>query len=140
VPQPLSFLKDRYAVCRLPPDAEVPDWVADGELLSITRTANELSILCASDGVPEEVVAEHGWVAARVAGQLDFSAIGILSSILDPLTTAGIPVFVVSTFDTDYILVRHTALGKAIHALESAGHLVSEPSRLSSRTEEGVPE
>lgn len=112
----VSALKDRMAVCRLAPDAPVPDW-ARGEFVSVTRTADELSVVCAEAGVPRDVTAERGWRGLKVQGPLDFGLVGVLASLLAPLAEADIPVFVVSTYDTDYILVREADLGRAVEVL-----------------------
>ena len=120
----LILLEDRIAVCRLEPGAPVPDW-ARGELLSFTRTREELSIICAEAGVPRELPqAERGWRVLRVAGPLDFDLTGILASISRPLADAGVPLFALSTYDTDYVMVREPDLERAVEALEGAGHTV----------------
>ena len=126
MPESLFLLPERYAICRLDADAESLGWAANGTLVSITRADEELSVVCPGAIVPEGVISEGGWIAAKVSGPLPLNATGILSSILDPLAQADVSVFTSSTFDTNYILIRHTALGKAIHALESTGHLVTE--------------
>jgi GNAT superfamily N-acetyltransferase len=124
-----------FAVCRLSPDAPLPTWVACGPVTSITRTADELSVVCRQDVVPESVRCERGWRCLRVAGTLDFSLVGVLASLLGPLANAGVSVFVLSTFDTDYLLVKEDKLEKAIEVLSQAGQRVcprpgeTQPSR-----------
>ena len=103
----LILLPQTFAIARLPGDAAVPEW-AGGDLVSITRTAEELSIACRADDVPEGVHCERGWRCFRVAGTLDFSLIGVLAALTVPLANAGGSVFALSTFDTDYLLVRET--------------------------------
>ncbi len=103
--------------------SEIPAW-AQGNFVSITRTAEELSIVCAADDVPTKVKAEREWHGLRVSGTLDFSLVGIVASLTVPLADAGIGVFVVSTFDTDYLFVRSAELASAMAALELAGHEV----------------
>ena len=122
----LLLLPDRFAVCRLEPDAAVPDWALSSSvgLRSITRTDDELSIVCGENDVPEGVKCESGWRAMRVAGTLDFSLSGVLASLATPLADAGVSIFAVSTFDTDYLLVRDDDVGRAVHALQAAGHEV----------------
>jgi len=112
------------AVCRLPPDAAVPDWAMRGPFHAITRTPAELSIVCLSDGVPSGVRAETGWRCFSLAGPIAFTETGVLSSIAAPLAAAGIGIFVISTFDTDYVLVPGPRLADAVRALESAGHRI----------------
>jgi hypothetical protein len=98
------------------------------EFLSITRTRDELSIVCESSRIPAGIDAEFGWRCIKVDGPLDFSLVGVLSSLAEPLARAGIPIFAISTFDTDYVLVKTANLEGAMAALESAGHAVREMS------------
>jgi hypothetical protein len=121
-PLDLSILPETFAISRLAPSAPVPGWAAGGELSSVTRTTNELSIVSRQDGVPEGVGASRGWRAVRVAGPLDFSLTGILASLAVPLADNGIPIFALSTHDTDFVLVRDDDLGRAVAALAAAGH------------------
>jgi uncharacterized protein len=109
-----------FAVCRLPADAEVPAWATAGSFFSITRTPEELSIICDQEQVPDGHPCEGGWFCLQVAGTLD----GVLASLLVPLTEAGVSVVAVSTFDTDYLLIRHADLVQALLALRGAGHFV----------------
>lgn len=120
----LLLLPDLYAVCRLDRDAPLPTWAATGEFSSITRTADELSVVCPQNLVPDGVRCERSWRCLRVAGTMDFSMIGVVASLVMPLAESGISVFVVSTFDTDYLLVKADDLDKALAALRAAGHAV----------------
>lgn len=113
------------AVCRLPPDAPVPEWAMRGPFHVIARTPAELSIVCAATEVPDDARSEKGWRCFSVAGPIPFEETGVLLSIAAPLAEAGIGIFAVSTFDTDYVLVPGTRLADAVRALESAGHRVS---------------
>lgn len=116
----LSVLQTKLAVCRLESHAAIPSWVhAKSEFLSITRTKDELSIVCDKNIVPQNVKSVTSWSAFRIEGPLDFNLIGILSSLLDPLAKGGVSVFTVSTFDTDYILVKEQNLQKAIAILQN---------------------
>lgn len=119
----LHVLRGAFAVCRLGPGEPVPTWLGEG-LFSITRTADELSIVCRDDVVPEGLRTERGWRCLRVAGKLDFSLVGVLASLLVPLAQAGVSVFALSTFDTDYVLVRAADVQRSIGALRGAGHTV----------------
>ena len=92
--------------------------------MSVTRTAEELSVVCEQAGVPANIQAERDWRALRIKGTLDFSLTGILANIAFPLANAGISIFAVSTFDTDYVLVKAERLGEAVSALTAAGHRV----------------
>jgi uncharacterized protein len=111
------------AVCRLGGAEPIPRWAVEGVLFSITRTAEELSVVCPENLVPEDVLAERGWRALRVAGVMDFSVIGILAGLTAPLAEGGIGVFAISTYDTDYLLVKEHDLGRAIRTLQAAGHI-----------------
>ena len=105
-PLALSLLPDTLAICRLAPDAEVPAWAWTGEPASVTRTRDELSVVCRMDAVPKDVRAEAGWRCLKVDGPLDFALTGILAALSAPLAAAGISLFAVSTYDTDYLLVK----------------------------------
>ncbi len=114
----LTVLDDRLAVCRLVPDAALPDWLSwTGGLTAVCRTAEELSLVCREDELPEGVRAERGWRAFKVGGPLDFALTGILAGLAAPLAEAGISIFAISTFDTDYLLVRAADLERAREVL-----------------------
>ena len=121
----LIVLEGTYAVCRSSPDASIPVWATAGPFVSITRTEEELSIVCPDQDVPIDAVAERGWRCLRVAARLDFSLVGVLASLLDPLAEAGIPVFAVSTFDTDYLLTMAGEFHRAVEVLRAAGHTIA---------------
>jgi hypothetical protein len=123
----LQLLAGGYAVSRLSPGEAPPDW-AGGELLALIWTPDELSIVSAADSVPESVRSERGWRVLRVAGPLDFSLVGILAALTGSLARAEIAVFSLSTFDTDYLLVRERDLEPALRALESDGHRIAAAS------------
>jgi uncharacterized protein len=120
----LDLLKTVFAIVRLNPADPIPDWAAGTELLSITRTPEELSIVCNGNLVPAEVQCQRGWRCFKVDGPLDFSLVGVLASIAGPLASAQVSIFVVATFDTDYVLVTGTNLDRAIETLEREGHVV----------------
>lgn len=112
----LNLLPEQLAVCRLLPDAPLPDWLTSG-WQSVTRTAEELSIVCEAQHVPESVQCEKPWRAFAVEGPLDFSEVGILARLSGALADARISLFAVSTFDTDYLLVRAADVDAAARAL-----------------------
>ena len=120
----LTLLPDRLAVCRLAPTDDLPAWALGGGLYSATWTASELSIVCLQSRVPAGVVSEGNWRCLRVAGPLDFSQTGVLASLAAPLAEAGIGIFVLSTHETDYLLVKAPDLDGALQALRLAGHEV----------------
>jgi hypothetical protein len=88
----------------------------------VTRTPTELSIVCREDSVPAGILANRGWRAIAVAGTLDFALTGVLASLVSPLAAAGVSIFAVSTYDTDYVLVKKNTLDRAVAALSAAGH------------------
>jgi len=120
----LYVLDDLYAVVRLEPDSPLPDWAQHGHFWSVTRSDSELSIVCRQDDVPPDASAERGFVAFEAAGPLDFSLIGIAASLVEPLAEADIPIFFLSTFETDYLFVRERDLHRSVEALTGAGHSV----------------
>ncbi|MGH9870715.1 MAG: ACT domain-containing protein [Candidatus Polarisedimenticolia bacterium] len=121
----LELLPGACAVARLGPGAEVPRWAGGGPFVSITRTGDELSIVCPEAAVPHDVTAQRGFRCLRVVGPLDFGVVGVLASLTGPLARAGISIFTVSTYDTDYLLLRESDLERAAATLTEAGHTVS---------------
>jgi hypothetical protein len=121
----LVALEGDMAVARLAADDPIPAWATRGSLSSITRTAEELSLVCAAAVVPAGVQADRGWRCLRVAGHLDFALTGVLVAILSPLAAAGLSIFAISTYDTDYVLVREQSFGAAVECLKAAGHEVT---------------
>ncbi|MBI1795553.1 MAG: ACT domain-containing protein [Candidatus Eisenbacteria bacterium] len=122
-------MPERLAICRLDPAAPFPAWVLHegAALFSVTRTPDETSIVCAEDDVPPAVVrVERGWRALAVAGPIPFDAVGVIASITEPLAAHGVPVFVISTYDTDLVLVRAVDLPRAIEALRP-GFTIEDP-------------
>ncbi len=123
--QVLTTLDYRLAVCRLDVSMPIPGWAINGQFFSITRTDDELSLVCEERLVPPEITCERGWRALMLEGPFDFNQVGILKSILDPLANAQISIFALSTFDTDYVLVRGKDLFAAVSTLRAGGHRVS---------------
>ncbi|MGC5325354.1 ACT domain-containing protein [Brevibacillus sp. SYSU BS000544] len=122
----LKILSETYCVMKLPSEQAIPDWaLADKEFFSITGTPEELSIVCSQKLVPSEVtdiVVESDWRCIKVEGQLDFSLTGILSSLANPLAQNKVSIFAISTFNTDYLLVKQAVLEKTVHVLQQEGH------------------
>lgn len=130
----LKFLNSLFSVCQLEKNSPVPLWVQSGEFYSIVGTQNELSIVCPSENVPTTINSVPGWIKSedswrcfRVEGALDFSLTGILYSIAKPLQKNAISIFAVSTFDTDYVLIKDEQVEKTMKVLESAGFLLIPP-------------
>ena len=122
----LALLPDLLAVCRLAPDSALPPAPAASTagFWSVTRTADEISVILPEDQAQPGWKVEPGWRAFHVAGPLDFGLTGVLASLAQPLADAGIPVFVLSTYDTDYVLVKEVRLERAKQVLFQAGHTV----------------
>ena len=111
-----------YAVVRLAPDAAVPEWATKGEFTSVSRTSDELSIVCPIENLPAEVSSPHRWACLKLEGPFPFSHTGVLLSFIEPLSLKRIPIFAISTYDTDYVLIQEEWADAAIGALQQAGH------------------
>jgi hypothetical protein len=121
----LSILPNNFAICRLDKGAGIPDWALASSFFSLTRSAEELSVVCPQNLVPEGIRRNAGWRCLKVEGPLDLSATGVLASLTNPLAQEGISVFAVSTYDTDYLLVKKKDLKKAVIVLSRNGHQIS---------------
>ena len=120
-------LPGTYAIVRFAPDASIPGWaslanVSKGEFISITRTADELSIVCPTENLPPDVHSSHRWTCLKLEGPFPFELTGVLLSFIQPLSSSGIPIFAISTFDTDYVLVQEELTRATLDALQRAGH------------------
>lgn len=124
MPLTLQLIPGEFAVCRLPPTGPVPAWAGSHVFSSVTRTADELSIICPAAQVPADVKHEAGWRLLKLKGPFAFTETGILASVLEPLAAAKIGILAVSTFDTDYVLIKSDQLEATRHALRAAGHVV----------------
>ncbi len=120
----LRVLGDTFAIIRLEPRTALPNWAINSRFSSITRTPEELSIVCSQADVPADISDSPGWRCFEVQGPLDFALTGILASLSSALAQAGISIFAVSTYDTDYILVKQERLKDAVNTLTAAGHFV----------------
>jgi uncharacterized protein len=115
-------LRVSYAIVRLAPDAAIPAWATKKEeFTSITRTADELSIVCPAGNVPPDFP-PHRWICFKLEGPFSFSQTGVLLSFIQPLSDNGIPIFAISTYDTDYVLIQEELAGAALDLLQKAGH------------------
>jgi hypothetical protein len=115
----MKLFKEKFGVCRLEKEALIPEWAQNSQFYSITKTAEELSLVCNQDNIPRDVKCEKEWRILKIEGILDFSLIGILSSISGILAFNNISIFAISTYDTDYILVKEKDIDNAIKALSS---------------------
>ena len=109
-------------MCRLDVDTPVPAWGQAGSLFCVVWTRDELSIVCDENRVPDGVRVEAGWVALKLEGPFPFSMTGVLAAFLRPLAEGNIPIFAISTFDTDFVLIKHEDVERAVKALGAAGH------------------
>ena len=121
----LSLLKESYSICTLPNTAPIPDWASKESLASITRTDKELTIVCKQDIIPSELQSDRNWRCFRIDGSFDLNQIGVISSISSPLADAGISIYVISTYDTDYFLVKDNNLDQTISTLSDIGHNIT---------------
>ncbi len=126
----LTILPGRFVICRLPAAARIPDWASRGQIFSITRTADELSITCEESLLPPPAAWQpdfkftKDWRALKFEGPFDFSEIGVLASVVAPLAEAGVSISVVSTFDTDYLFVQESGFDRAKETLVAHGHTI----------------
>ena len=113
-----------FAVCKLPSGSPIPAWATAGSVFNVTRTADELSVVCRQETVPSGTHCECGWRCVRVTGAMPFTLVEVLDSLTTPIARAGVGVFAFSTFDTDYLLVKEADFPQAAAALRAAGHTV----------------
>ena len=121
----LSLLPERLAVCRLRPNEVIPQWVFSTSFWSVTRTDEELSLILPEEFVPSSWKVKKGWRCLKVHGPLDFSITGIIASLSTPLAEAGVSILAISTYDTDYLLVRSGDVDRAKEILIEHGHRIS---------------
>ena len=121
----LRVLEGSYAIARLAPDAAIPDWADGPGFVSITRTTEELSIVCLADRVPQIIRSDVGWCGFHFAGPFAFDETGIAAAVLQPLAEAEIGIFLVSSFDTDTLFVKMETAGRASKVLTAAGHVIA---------------
>ena len=124
----LRLKTTRYAVAQLEPTSEfapLPDWIG-GDFFSVTRTPNEISVICAEDSVPDGLRSQGGWRCLEVVGPFDFDHVGVLSALSDTLARAGVSLLALATYETDYLLVQQSRLATALAALRAAGHRIAE--------------
>jgi hypothetical protein len=116
------WLPGPYAIVHLAPDAPIPVWATKGDFTSITRTPDELSIVCPADNLPRDVDSPHRWICLKLEGPFPFLQTGVLLSFIEPLSKNEIPIFAISTYDTDYVLIEEEFAGAALQLLQAAGH------------------
>ena len=124
MPLVLHVLAGEFAIARLAADAPLPDWAHSPVFSATTRTAGELSILCPAAQIPADVKHERGWRLLKLRGPFAFTETGILAAVLAPLAAERIGILALSTFDTDYVLVKTAELDAAVRTLRDAGHTI----------------
>ena len=122
----LRWLPGELGIARLEAGAPVPAWWSSGDFCTVTRTSRELSVVCEAGAIPTDVRHEPGWRAFHVASTLPFDMTGVLASLTAPLAHASVPIFAISTFDTDYVLVRAAEVDRVTEILRAAGHRFDE--------------
>lgn len=120
----LEVLTETLGICKLAPTAAIPAWASKGAFFSITKTVEELSVVCSETNIPDGVLCEKGWRALKLQGPFAFDLVGIVAAVSAAVADAGIGIFVISTYDTDYILVKAENFEPAIQALQQAGHKI----------------
>lgn len=118
----LRFIPGQYAVARLAQDSPIPDWARGPGFFALVRADDELTIVCCDGRVPDGVEAERGWACLRTIGPFAFQATGIVHSLIGPLSSNGIGVFVLCTFDGEHVLIAERDRRKATRLLSAAGH------------------
>ncbi len=122
MPHTLTLLPGEYAICQLPAEAAAPTVATGSIFLSVTRTADELSVVCRAEDAPAASRVEAGWRCLKLAGPFAFDEVGVLASVAAPLAEAAVGIFAISTYNTDYVLVKAAQLDAALAALREAGH------------------
>jgi hypothetical protein len=118
-------LAGTYAIVHLASSAAVPSWAMKGEFTSVTRTTDELSIICPTQNLPPDVTSSHRWISLKLEGPFPFSQTGVLLSFIEPLSTNHIPIFAISTYDTDYVLIQQEFLESSLKILTAGGHEIA---------------
>jgi hypothetical protein len=120
----LSLMEGRYVIAKFPRDAQIPAWANGSGFSSVTRTLDELSVVTTEAGVPAELDASRGWRMFKVHGPFAFDEIGVVAALANPLARVGVGIFVISTFDTDYLLAQEEEIPVVVETLEHAGHRI----------------
>lgn len=123
-PKKLFWLKQDLAICKLPADSPLPEWLNESSFYSVTRTEAELSIVCDFDKVTDFADAQEQWRGFGFEGTLDFSLVGVISKVSAILAQDAISLFAISTFDTDYVLVRADDFERVEKLLTESGYKI----------------
>lgn len=111
-----------FAICQLPANQALPSWAHGEPFTSITSTRDELSIVCPEQNIPADIKADRGWICLKLEGPFPFTQTGVLSSFIAPLSGNAIPIFAISTYDTDYVLIKEAFQDAGLGFLQAAGH------------------
>lgn len=132
----LTLLAERVAICQLKPDAPIPVWTGVARaFLTVSRTPTELSIVADESVVPADVNAQRGYHVLRVEGPLPLDLVGVFAALASPLAEAGVPIFPIATYETDYLIIAGMTISRAVAALRAAGHTIDgEPPPVSAPT------
>jgi hypothetical protein len=120
----LILLPQTFAVSRLPVGSSIPEWATRGDFFTVSRTLDELSVVTEAANVPAGIKSQDGWRILKVQGPFVLSEVGVLASLAAPIAEAGVSLFAISTFDTDYFLISADQLAQAMSALKHAGHQI----------------
>ncbi|MFZ1976531.1 MAG: ACT domain-containing protein [Bacteroidota bacterium] len=118
----LRTIPGQFGICKLQPGESIPLWAMSGNFWSVTRTENEVSVVCPQEQIPRDVEVERNWRVLQVVGPLTFEMTGVLLSLAAPLADAGVSIYSVSTFETDFILIQEKSFEIACRTLTKAGH------------------
>lgn len=124
MPLELCLLPELYSVAQIKPNSPIPDWAVSGNTWAVVKTEDELSVVCCEYKVPDGIRSERGWRIIKVVGPLEFSLVGILAGLAGVLAEAGISIFAISTYDTDYVLVKEHQLEAALEACCQSGYII----------------
>jgi hypothetical protein len=120
-------MQDKYIICQLPSNSTIPEWGNLGEIFAVIRTSDELTVVCRETNIPGNVKFESGWRVLKVQGPLEFSQVGVISKLATTLADVDASIFILSTYDTDYILIKDSNLKQAIRALQQVGYRIKSP-------------
>ncbi len=120
----LTLLEGAYSLVKLDPYAGIPTWAVRGEFWAVTRSGADVSVVCATDAIPDGVESTHGWRTLQLEGPISFAQTGILDSVVEPLSHAGISILAVSAYDTNFVLVRDEDIERATATLLGVGHTI----------------
>ena len=123
----LSWLPNRFVIARLKSGDPIPSTAFTGDFFSITKSPEEISVVCEEGRLDPTIRAETGWLAIKVAGPMSLSSVGVLASLVKPLADEGVSVFAISTFDTDYLLIQEKIATKTQSILQGEGHKFIQP-------------